>query len=146
MKISDLLQSLTEGTRNFESQLDEWNKGLTAKGNELMAKADEWQKSADQRTKEWATQLTAYSNGVDADLKAEWTKLQQNVDTQVQTLRDQANAWRAEAEKKDAVTAAKWYEAYAANMVALAKRTEQEAASAIAAAIDARAKADAKKA
>ena len=58
MKISDLLQSLTEGTRNFESQLDEWNKGLTAKGNELMAKADEWQKSADQRTKEWAAQLS----------------------------------------------------------------------------------------
>ena len=83
---------------------------------------------------------------MDADLKAEWTKLQQNVDTQMQTLRNQAHEWRTEAEKKDAATAAKWYEAYAANMVALAKRTEQEAASAIAAAIDARAKADAKKA
>ena len=146
MKLSDMLQSLTEGTRKFEAQMDEWSKDLTAKGNELMGKADEWQKSAEQRSKEWSDQLTAYANGVDADLKTEWTKLQDSVDTQVAALRKQASDWRAEAEKKDAVTAAKWHEAYAANMVALAKRTEQEAAGAIAAAIDARAKADGKKA
>lgn len=146
MKISDLLQSLTESTRNFESQLDAWNKDLTTKGNELMAKAEEWQKSVDQRSKEWGAQLTAYSNSVDAELKTEWTKLQTDVDGRVEELRQQANQWRTQAEKKDAETAAKWYEAYATNMVALAKRTEQEAASAIAAAIDARAKADAKKA
>jgi len=146
MKLSDMLQSLTEGTRKFEAQMDEWSKDLTAKGNELMGKADEWQKSAEQRSKEWSDQLTAYANGVDADMKTEWTKLQDSVDTQVAALRKQASDWRAEAEKKDAVTAAKWHEAYAANMVALAKRTEQEAAGAIAAAIDARAKADGKKA
>ena len=146
MKLSDLLQSLTEGTRNFESQLDEWNKDLAAKSNELMAKAEEWQKTADQRSKEWGAQFMAYSNTVDADLKSEWAKLQTSMDGKVQELRQQASQWRAQAEKKDAETAAKWYEAYAANMVALAKRTEQEAAAAIAAAVEARAKADAKKA
>lgn len=146
MKLSDLLQSLTEGTRKFEAQLDEWSKDMALKSDALKAKAEEWQKSADQRSKEWAAQLTAYSNGVDAELKSEWTKLQNNVDTQVDTWRKQASDWHAEAEKKDAETAAKWYEAYAANMVALAKRSEQEATSAIAAAIEARAKADAKKA
>ena len=146
MKLSDLLQSLTEGTRKFEAQLDEWSKDMAVKSDALMAKAEAWQKSADQRSKEWADQLTAYSNGVDAELKSEWTKLQTNVDTQVDVWRKQAADWRVEAEKKDAETAAKWYEAYAANMVALAKRSEQEATSAIAAAIEARAKADAKKA
>ena len=146
MKLSDLLQSLTEGTRKFEAQLDEWSKDMAVKSDALMAKAEAWQKSADQRSKEWADQLTAYSNGVDAELKSEWTKLQDNVDTQVDAWRKQAADWRVEAEKKDAETAAKWYEAYAANMVALAKRSEQEAASAIAAAIEARAKADAKQA
>ena len=60
MKLSDLLQSLTEGTRHFEAQMDEWGKNLTAQGNDLMAKADAWQKSADQRSKEWAAQLSAY--------------------------------------------------------------------------------------
>ena len=146
MKLSDLLQSLTEGTRKFEAQLDEWSKDMALKSDALKAKAEEWQKSADQRSKEWTAQLTTYSNGVDAELKSEWTKLQTNVDTQVDVWRKQAADWRVEAEKKDAETAAKWYEAYAANMVALAKRSEQEATSAIAAAIEARAKADAKKA
>ena len=68
------------------------------------------------------------------------------MDAQLTTLRTQAAQWRAEADKKDADTAATWYEAYATNMVALAKRTEQEAATAIAAAAEARAKANAKKA
>ena len=97
MKLSDMLQSLTEGTRKFEAQMDEWSKDLTAKGNELMGKADEWQKSAEQRSKEWSDQLTAYANGVDADMKTEWTKLQDSVDTQVAALRKQASDWRAEA-------------------------------------------------
>ena len=43
MKLSDLLQSLTEGTRHFEAQMDEWGKNLTAQGHDLKAKADEWQ-------------------------------------------------------------------------------------------------------
>ena len=145
MKLSDLLQSLTEGTRKFEAQLDEWSKDMAVKSDALMAKAEAWQKSADQRSKEWADQLTAYSNGVDAELKSEWTKLQTNVDTQVDTWRKQASDWRAEAEKKDAETAAKWYEAYAANMVAYAQQIQDEAANAVAAANAARAKADAAK-
>ena len=146
MKLSDMLKSLAESTRNLEAQLDDWNKNLSAEGAELVAKAKEWRQTAEIRANEWAAQAQAYSDGVDADLKDQWTKLQTGFDAQITSVRQQAAEWRAEADRKDAATAAKWHEAYAANMVTLAKRAEQEASEAIAAAAVARGKAQATKA
>lgn len=141
MKLSDLLDSLTDGAKKMEAQIEEWNKSLSAQGEEAMAKAKEWQKSAEQRGEEWTQQFKAYADGVDDDLKRQWDKLQDGFETQLASAKKQADEWRSKAEKADAETTAKWHEAYAANMVSLAKRTEEEASKAIAAAAEARAKA-----
>jgi hypothetical protein len=144
MKLSDLLNSLADGTRKFEGQLDEWQKSLSAHGEEAVAKAKEWQKAAEQRGEEWTEQFKAYADGVDDDLKRQWDKMQSGFDTQMAAARKQADEWRSKAESTDAETTAKWHEAYAANMVAIAKRAEEEASKAIAGAAEARAKAKTK--
>lgn len=140
MKISDLLTSLAGSAKNLETQMDEWNKSLSAQGDQALAKVKEWQQAAERRDEEWKAQFKVYANDVDAGLKKQWTELQTGFDTHMETVRKQAAAWRSEAEQKDAQTRADWYEAYAANMVSIAKRTEQEATAAIAAAAEARAK------
>ena len=142
MKLSEMFKSLSESTRNLESQLDEWDKGLTAKGADLVAKAKEWQATTERRANEWADQVKAYSDSVDADVKGQWQKMQGDFDAQMADIRKQADDWRAEAERKDAKSTADWYEAYAANMVTLAKKADQEAAEAIAEAAVARGKAE----
>ncbi len=146
MKLSDLLDSLTDGARKLEAQLDDWQKSLSVQGEEAVAKAKEWQKTAEARGEEWSKQFRAYADNVDDDLKKQWDKIQSGFDTQMTAARAQADEWRSKAESADAETTAKWHEAYAANMVALAKRAEEEASKAIAGATEARAKATAKKA
>ena len=141
MKISDLLTSLAGSAKDLEAQIEAWNKSLSAQGDQALAKMKEWQKGAERRGEEWKAEFKAYSDDVDANLKSQWSELQAGFDNQMNAARTQVSAWRAEAEQKDADTRAKWYEAYAANMVAIARRTEQEATSAIAAAAEARAKA-----
>lgn len=146
MKLSDLLDSLADGTKKFEAQLDEWQKSLSAQGEEAVAKAKEWQKTAEARGEEWTQQFKAYADGVDDNLKSQWDKIQAGFDIQMASARKQADEWRSKAESADAETTAKWHEAYAANMVAIAKRAEEEASKAIAGAAEARAKTKTKKA
>ncbi|ULA65564.1 MAG: hypothetical protein LZF86_220025 [Nitrospira sp.] len=141
MKISDLLASLAGSAKDLEAQMDEWNKSLSVQGDQALAKVKEWQKTAERRSEEWRTQFNAYANDVDMSLKNQWTELQAGFEKQMVAARKQAEAWRAEADKKDANTKANWYEAYAANMISVARRAEQEAAAAISAAAEARAKA-----
>ena len=145
MSLSDLLTSLADNARKFETQLDAWNKSLTAQGDEILAKTKEWQKTSERHSEEWTAQFKAYAEGIDGDLKSRWAKLQSDAEAQVEVARKRAEEWRAEAEKKDAETRATWYEAYAANLAAIAQRSEEEASKAIAAAADARAKANASK-
>ena len=142
MKLSEMFASLSESTRDLENQMEEWDKSLSAKGADLVAKAKEWQATTERRTNEWAKQVKAYSENVDADMKGQWQKMQSDFDAQMANIRKQASDWRAEAERKDAKSTADWYEAYAANMVTLAKRADQEAAEAIAEAAVARGKAE----
>lgn len=146
MKLSDLLEQLADGTKKFEAQLDEWQKSLSAHGEDAVAKAKEWQKTAEARGEEWTQQFKAYADGVDDDVKRQWDKMQAGFETQMASARKQADEWRTKAEAADADTTAKWHEAYAANMVALAKRAEEEASKAIASAAEARARAQSKKA
>lgn len=146
MKLSDLLESLADGSRKFEAQIDEWQKSLSAQGEEAMEKAKEWQKTAEARGEEVTEQFKAYAAGVDDDLKRQWDKIQAGFDTQMASAKKQADEWRSKAETVDAETTAKWHEAYAANMVAIAKRAEDEASKAIAGAAAARAKAKSKQA
>lgn len=140
MKLSDFLSSLTDGARQLEGRIEEWNKSLSAQGEEAMAKAKEWQQQAEQRSEEWRQQFMSYAAGVDDDLKQKWEKLQGEFEAQIVSARKQAEEWRNKADAADAEATAKWHEAYAANMVLVAKRAEQEASQAIAAAAEARAK------
>lgn len=146
MKLSDLLSSLASNARTFEGQMDDWQKAMSAKGDELMAKVKDWQDTADQRSDALANQFKGYMDGADDNLKGQWDKLQKGFETQMAAARKQADEWRAEAEKRGAESTADWYEAYAANMVAVAKRAEDEATKAIAAAAEARSKVKTKKA
>ncbi len=146
MKLSDLLNSLASNARTFEGQMEEWQKSMSAKGDDMMTKVEEWRAAAEQRSQEMSSQFKGFFDGADNDLKGQWDKMQQGFETQMTAARKQADEWRAEAEKRGAESVADWHEAYAANMVAVAKRAEEEASKAIAAAAEARAKAKSKKA
>ncbi len=141
MKISDLLTSLAGSAKNLEAQVDEWNKSLADQSDQALAKVKEWEEAAERRNEEWKTKFKTYANETDENLKRQWNELQTGFNDQMDSARKQAEAWRAEAERKDADDRANWYEAYAANMVSIANRAEQEAASAITEAAEARAKA-----
>ena len=60
-------------------------------------------------------------------------------------LKKKAAEMRSKAETMQAGETADWYEAYAANMVNYAQQMQEEASNAVAAAAEARAKADAAK-
>lgn len=141
MRISDMLSSLAKSTKGLEGQMDEWYENLSVESDQALAKIQEWRRNAERRADAWNAEFSAYSNGVDEKLKGQLAELQAGFETQMNAARTQVAAWRADAEKKDADTRADWYEAYAANMVAVTKRAEQEASAAIAAAAEARAKA-----
>lgn len=143
MKISDLLTSLAGSAKDLEAQMDEWNKSLSSQSEQALARVKEWEKTAQRHGDEWKEQFKAFANDADERVKAQWAELQSGFDAQMAAARKRAEAWRAEVENKDADSKANWYEAYAANMVSIARRAGEEATAAISAAVEARTKAPA---
>ena len=146
MKLSDMFASLSRNAQDLEKRAAKWQEELGNRSSEMVESAKGWLADAQKRDDDLKAQVKDYFNDASEQVKAQWATAKAEWDSEAAKLKAKGEEVRKKAETMHAEDNADWYEAYAANMVALAKRSEQEATSAIAAAIEARAKADAKKA
>lgn len=145
MKLSDMFASLSRSAQDFEKRIDVWQADLSKKGNELAENARKWREDAEKRQSDLNDQITKYFDDADDKVKAQWEQAKTEWDGQIATLRTKAEDVRKKAVSMNAEDTADWYEAYAANMVSYAQQVQDEASNAVAAAAEARAKADAAK-
>lgn len=145
MKLSDLLTGLADNARVFETRVKKWQDDLEAKGDELMASAKRWQENAKARQEDLDKQIQGYLADASENVRTQWAQMQGGWDAQVSQTRAKAQELKARAETMQAEDYADWSEAYAATMVKYAQQIQDEASTAVAAAAEARAKADALK-
>lgn len=139
MKLSDMFSNLAENARSFEKQANEWQQQLSSSNDDMLDGARKWQQAAMERQEELNKQMQGYFEEANDNIRTQWATMQSAWDEQLQKLRDQGEEMRKTAQSKGDDVAG-WSEAYAAQMVAFAQKMQEEAASAIAAATEARSK------
>ncbi len=138
MKLSDMFSTLAENARSYEQRMNEWQTEMTARNNEMLASAGKWQETAMQRQDEMNRQIRGYFEQAGENVRSQWQAMQTAWEDQFQQMRQKSEEMRAAAVR--AGTFPEWAEAYAAQMVGFAQKMQDEAASAIAAATEAKGK------
>lgn len=138
MKLSDMFANLAENARMFEARAAEWQDQMTARNDEMMASARKWQETAMERQSELSDQMRGYLEQANENVRSQWTAMQSAWEEQFQKMRQTGEEMRAKAGRMPGADFAAWSEAYAAQMVSMAQRMQEEAMSAIAAATEAR--------
>lgn len=138
MKLSDMFSTLAENARSFEQRAAEWQEEMNARNGDLMAGFRKWQESAVQRQDDLNKQMQAHFEQAGENARKQWEAMQGVWEEQLQKMRDKGEEMREAAMKGGYLP--DWAEAYAAQMVSLAQKMQDEAASAIASATEARAK------
>lgn len=138
MKLSDMFSTLAENARSYEKRVAEWQDEMTARNDEMLASARKWQETAMQRQDEMNRQIHGYFEEAGENVRNQWQVMQTAWEDQFQKIREKSEEMRAQAMKSG--TFPEWAEAYAAQMVSFAQKMQDEAASAIAAATEARGK------
>ncbi len=138
MKLSDMFAQLAENARTFEKRAEEWQNELSSRNEELMASARKWQETAKQRQEELNKQMQRYFEEAGEKVREQWKTMQTSWEEQFEQLRKKGEEMREQAKKGGYLP--DWAEAYAAQMVSFAQKMQDEAANAMAAATEARAK------
>lgn len=145
MKLSDMFASLSRNAQEFEKRAAKWQEDLGNRSEEMIEGAKSWFANAQKRDEDLQAQVKDYFNDASEQVRAQWTAAKTEWDGEVAKLKAKGEEVRKKAETMHAEDTADWYEAYAANMVAYAQQVQDEAANAVAAANEARAKADSAK-
>lgn len=146
MKLSEMLASLSRNAQEFEKRAAKWQDEMKDKSDEMVKSAKDWYASAGDRQKDLEAQIQGYFDDASDQVKAQWSKAQTDWDAEVARLRAKSEEMRQAAKDMHEEDVADWSEAYAAHMVSYAQQVQEEASKAVAAAAEARAKADAGKA
>lgn len=142
MKLSDMFASLSRNAQELEKRAAKWQEDLGNRSDEMVQSAKAWIADAQKRDDDLKAQVKDYFNDASDQVKAQWEAAKTEWDGDVATLKAKGEEMRKKAESMHAEDTADWYEAYAANMVAYAQQVQDEAAKAVAAANEARAKAE----
>ena len=145
MKLSDMFSSLATSAKDFEKRLATWQEDLSNRSEDLMKSAKQWRDQASERQADLDQQIKTYFEDASDEVKSQWNKSKADWDAEVARIRAKGEEMRQAASTMHAEDVADWSEAYAANMVAYAQQTQEEASKAVAAAAEARAKAKAQK-
>ena len=149
MKLSDMFTSLAENARVFEARSADWQAQMAARNDEMQAQIRKWQSDAAACQDQLGAQLRSYFEDAGDTLKAQWQQMQHDWEAQLKKMHKQGEEMREAALKAaggaDGKGFADWAEAYAAQMASFAQKMQAEAANAIAAATEARAKSSNKK-
>lgn len=140
MKLSDMFSTLADNARQFEQRAAEWQDEVSSHGGDMMASARKWQEMAMQRQDEMNAQMRSYFEDAGESVRSQWESMQAAWEEQLQKIREKGEEMRQEAMKNPNFP--DWAEAYAAQMVSMAQKMQDEAANAIAAATQARAGGD----
>lgn len=143
MKLSDMFASLADNARVFEKRAAEWQDEVSARSDDMMASARKWQENALQRQEEANEQIRGYFDEAGENVRGQWQQMQAAWEEQFKAMHDKGEEMREAAMKSGHFP--DWAEAYAAQMVSFAQKMQDEAANAIAAATEARAKTGGKK-
>lgn len=138
MKLSDMFSTLAENARTYEKRMNEWQDAMTARNEDMMSGARKWQETAMQRQDEMNRQMRSYFEEAGENVRQQWQTMQAAWDDQFQKMREKGEEMRSTAMKSGHFP--EWAEAYAAQMVGFAQKMQDEAASAIATATEARSK------
>ncbi|WBU61824.1 hypothetical protein [Paracoccus albus] len=142
MKLSDMFATLSRNAQEFEKRAAKWQEELGNRSEEMIDSAKTWMANAQKRDDDLKAQVKDYFNDASDQVKAQWETAKTEWDGEVAKLKAKSEEVRKKAETMQAEDTADWYEAYAANMVAYAQQVQDEAANAVAAANEARAKAE----
>lgn len=136
MKLSDMFSTLAENARTYEQRMAEWQASMSGGNGDMMAGARKWQETAMQRQDEMNRQMRSYFEAAGDNARQQWQTMQAAWDEQFQKMREKGEEMRAAATKSGHFP--EWAEAYAAQMVGFAQKMQDEAATAIATATNAR--------
>ncbi|MDF3605702.1 hypothetical protein PE067_05785 [Paracoccus sp. DMF-8] len=142
MKLSDLFTNLADGARTMETRVKKWQEELEAKNSDMMESARRWQADAANRQEDLQKKIQGYLDDASENVRSQWGQMQKGWEEQVAQTRAKAEEMRAKAAAMNAEDNADWFEAYAATMVNFAQKMQDEASNAVAAATEARAKAE----
>lgn len=142
MKLSDLFVNLADGARTLETRVKKWQDDLEAKNADMMESARRWQADAAGRQEELKKKIQGYLDDASDNVRSQWGVMQKDWEDQVAQTKAKADQMRARAEAMNAEDNADWFEAYAATMVNFAQKMQDEASTAVAAAAEARARAE----
>ncbi|MDO5643256.1 MAG: hypothetical protein Q4G26_12855 [Paracoccus sp. (in: a-proteobacteria)] len=145
MKLSDMFASLSRSAQEMEKRAAKWQEEIGNRSGEMVDSAKSWLANAQKRDDDLKAQVKDYFNDASEQVKKQWETAKTEWDGEVAKLKAKGEEVRKKAETMAAEDNADWYEAYAANMVAYAQQVQEEAANAVAAATEARAKADSAK-
>lgn len=138
MKLSDMFSTLAENARTYEQRMAEWQDQMNVRNEEMMSSARKWQETTMQRQDEMNRQIRSYFEEAGENVRSQWQTMQSAWEDQFQKMREKGEEMRAAATKSGHFP--EWAEAYAAQMVGFAQKMQDEAASAIATATEARSK------
>lgn len=138
MKLSDMFSTLAENARTYEQRMAEWQDQMNVRNEEMMSSARKWQETTMQRQDEMNRQIRSYFDEAGENVRSQWQTMQSAWEDQFQKMREKGEEMRAAATKSGHFP--EWAEAYAAQMVGFAQKMQDEAASAIATATEARSK------
>lgn len=145
MRLSDLFTNMADGARTLEERVKKWQEDLEARNADMVENARRWQADAAKRQDELQQRIQGYMDDASENVRAQWGNMQKSWDEQVAHLKAKGDEIRTKAEAMNAEDTADWYEAYAATVVNYAQKMQDEASTAVAAAAEARAKAEALK-
>ncbi|MDO5604296.1 MAG: hypothetical protein Q4G25_03945 [Paracoccus sp. (in: a-proteobacteria)] len=145
MKLSDMFSTLARSAGEFETRLAKWQEDIKERSGDLKENARKWREQAAARQAELGEQIKGFFDDADDKVKAQWESARSEWDSEAEKLRARGTELRRQAEQMQVEDMADWSEAYAAHMVAYARQVQEEAGNAVAAATEARARADAAK-
>lgn len=142
MKLSDMLAQLSRSAQDFEARVEKWQQDFANRGEGLMDSARKWREQAEARQTDLNARIAGYFDDASEEVRAQWKASKSEWDAEVARMQAKGAEMRAKAGAMAAEDMADWSEAYAANMVAYAQQVQEEASRAVAAAAEARAKAE----
>lgn len=140
MKLSNMFATLAENARLFEERASQWQEDAATRNEEMMSNVRKWQESAVQRQDQLNKQMRGYLDDAGENVRNQWQSMQNAWEDQFEKVKAKADEMRDAAKKMQGGDFADWSEAYAAQMVGLAQKIQDEASNAIASATEARAK------
>ena len=146
MKLSDMFSNLARNAEELEKRVAKWQEDLGNRNDDLMSNARKWRDQAGQRQADLNEKVKGYFDDANEQVKAQWEKAKSDWDGEVAKMQAKGEEMRQAASNMQEDDMADWTEAYAANMVAYAQQVQDEASNAVAAATEARAKAQKDKA